>query len=623
MPLAVAVLIPNSVGPGELIERHGTDEQKREYLEALACGDEMPAFALTEPLAGSDAASLTSSGRVFRDESGELKIELNWRKRYITLAPIATVLGLAVVLEDPQDLLGEGPRPGITCVLVKTSLPGAVVGRRHDAMGVAFPNGPTEGDKVIVPASAIIGGHAGAGRGWAMLMEALSAGRGLSLPAQSAGGMKRIARVVTAYAQVREQFGMSISRFEGVKEKISSILVSAYLADAARIFVAGAVMEGQRPSVISAISKHDQTEMTRRAVMDAMDVMGGAALCRGPKNPLLMALEGSAIQITVEGANILTRTLIIFGQGVLRGHPYALKHLKAIESGFIVGVVTQICRHLIFSAWTVCRLLAAEVTGGALAEVSASKGSFRSEKRRLSWAALRFAALADLTLLVNGPALKRKGHANGRLADALSSIFFGICAVRRAIHEGRPETDALVRASVDVCLARADAAFLASLREFDAPILGLALRGPARFWARLCPLSRGPKDADLDEVVSAHSRPGAARDTLTAGISLGSPHDPLTQLDAAFEALATAAPLEKRIAAARKEGRFDQDTLSEHVDSEISEAYRTSVITSDEAVAVVTARQLARAAIEVDDFETGSLFQTMQDAQWRASQEPV
>lgn len=623
MPLAVAVLIPNSVGPGELIEKHGTDEQKREYLEALACGDEMPAFALTEPGAGSDAASITSHGRVFRDVDGEIKIELNWRKRYITLAPIATVLGLAVVLEDPQDLLGEGPKPGITCVLVRTSLPGAVVGRRHDAMGVAFPNGPTEGENVIVPASAIIGGYSGAGRGWAMLMEALSAGRGLSLPAQSAGGMKRMARVVTAYAQVRRQFGTPIARFEGIKEKMSSVLVSAYLADAACIFVAGAVMEGQRPSVIAAISKYEQTEMTRRAVMDSMDVLGGAALCRGPKNPLLMALEGSSIQITVEGANILTRTLIIFGQGILRGHPYALKHLKAIESGFIVDAASQIFRHAMFSAWTLCRLAFAEVTRGVLADPSAWRAPLTSEKRRLSWAALRFAALADLTLLVNGPALKRKGHANGRLADALSAIFFGISAVRRAVHEGRTEKDPLVRASVETCLARADEAFVAVLGEFQAPLLGLLLRGPALWWARINRLTRGPRDADLDAVVDTHVRPGPARDALTAGISLGSPHDPLTRLDAALSAVTVAAPIEKRIAAARHEGRFDADTLEEHPDSDISEAFRTSVVTSDEAVAVATARRLAREVIEVDDFETGTLFQTMQDAQWRASQEPV
>ncbi len=620
MPLAVAVLIPNSVGPGELIERYGTDEQKWEYLDALARGDEMPAFALTEPGAGSDAASIQSRGRVFRDVDGELRIELNWRKRYITLAPIATILGLAVVLEDPQDLLGEGPNPGITCVLVKTSLPGAMVGRRHDAMGIAFPNGPTEGENVIVPSSAIIGGPSGAGRGWSMLMEALSAGRGLSLPAQSAGGIKRMARVVTAYAEVRRQFGMPISRFEGIKEKISSILVSAYLSDAARIFVAGAVMEGQRPSVISAISKYEQTEMTRRTVMNAMDVLGGAALCRGPKNPILMALEGSSIQITVEGANILTRTLIIFGQGILRGHPYALKHLKAIELGNLVGTISTVCRHILFSLWTLVRLAFAEVTRGFLVEPSSWREPFTSEKRRLSWAALRFAALADLTLLVNGPALKRKGHASGRLADILSSIFLGICAVRRALHEGRTEKDPLVRVSVESCLARIDEAFLALLREFDAPLLGLLLRGPALWWARFNPLTRGPRDADLDAVVEVCSQPGSYRDTLTSGISLGSPHDPLTKLDEALRAVTIAGPIEKRIAAARRDGGFDADTLAEHPDSDISEAFRTLVVTSDEAVAVATARRLAREVIEVDDFETGTLFQTMQDAQWRASQ---
>ncbi|MEO8358440.1 MAG: acyl-CoA dehydrogenase [Vicinamibacteria bacterium] len=622
MPLSVAVLIPNSVGPGELIERYGTDAQKSEFLEPLARGDEMPAFALTEPEAGSDAGAITSHGRVFRDDDDELKIELNWRKRYITLAPIATILGLAIVLDDPQDLLGEGPHPGITCVLVRTSLPGAFVGRRHDAMGIAFPNGPTEGENVIVSARDIIGGHAGAGRGWAMLMEALSAGRGLSLPAQSAGGMKRIARVVTAYARIRRQFGMPIARFEGIKEKLSSILINAYISDAARIFVAGAVMQGQRPSVLSAVAKYEQTEMTRKSVMHAMDVLGGAALCRGPQNPLLMALEGSAIQITVEGANILTRTLIIFGQGVLRGHPHALNHLKALETGFIMGSVAEAIRHARFTVWTLLRLALGEVSRGFLVTPSAWRGPFASEKRRLSWATLRFAVLADLTLLVNGPALKRRGHTNGRLADILSSVFLGMCAVRRAMHEKRTGNDHLVKASVELCLARVDEAVVGVLREFEFPLLRLFMRGPALWWARLNPLTRGARDPDLDAIVELHTEPGAARDTLTAGISLHNPHDPLTRLDAALRAIAIADPMEKRIHAAKRAGQFDADTLEEAPDSDVSEAFRTSVITSDEAIAVATARRLAKEAIEVDDFETGALFQTMQDAQWRASQEP-
>ena len=620
MPLAVAVLIPNSVGPGELIERYGTDDQKNQYLEALARGDEMPAFALTEPEAGSDAASITSHGRVYRLDDGELKIELNWRKRYITLAPVSTILALAVVLDDPQDLLGAGPRPGITCVLVPTSLPGAVVGRRHDAMGIAFPNGPTEGINVVVPATSIIGGLSGAGRGWAMLMEALSAGRGLSLPGQSAGGLKRIARVVTAYTGVRRQFGTAISRFEGIKEKVSAILVNAYLSDAARVFVAGAVMGGQRPSVISAVAKHEQTEMTRKSVMDAMDVLGGAALCRGPRNPLLMALEGSSIQITVEGANILTRTLIIFGQGVLRGHPHALGDLAAINGESLLDLPAQLARHFFFSTWTLVRLAVAELTRGALTSLSAYVGPHRSLKRRLSWAALRFAALADLTLLAHGPALKRKGHASGRLADILSSLFLGISALRRAAQEGRGDPDPIVRSAVEICLARIDQATLALLREFEAPLLGLLLRGPGLWWARLNALSRGPRDADLDAVVTTYGQAGPARDALTDGISLGSPHDPLTGLDDAFRALTETAPIEKRIAAARQAGAFDPDTLAEDRDSDIGEAFRVNVITSEEAIAIAGARKFCREAIEVDDFETGILFGTMQDAQRRASQ---
>jgi acyl-CoA dehydrogenase len=263
------------------------------------------------------------------------------------------------------------------------------------------------------------------------------------------------------------------------------------------------------------------------------------------------------------------------------------------------------------------------MTRGLLADPSAWRTPLASEKRRLSWAALRFAALSDLSLLVSGPTLKRRGHLNGRLADALSSIFLGISAIRRALHESRTEADPLVRAAVETCLARADEALIGVLREFQAPILGALLRGPAVWWARLNPLSRGPRDADLDAAVEALAQPGPARDGITAGISLGSPHDPLTRLDAALTAVTVAAPVERRMAAAREEGLFDADTLEEHPDSDISEAFRTLVVTSEEAAAVAAARRLAREVIEVDDFETGVLFETMQDAQWRASREPL
>ncbi|MFP3939375.1 MAG: acyl-CoA dehydrogenase, partial [Thermoanaerobaculia bacterium] len=330
--LAAVVLIPNSVGPGELLLAYGTEEQKNRLLPQLARGDEIPCFALTEPEAGSDAASLTSRGVVFRGPDGAPRLRLDWDKRYITLAPVATLLGLAVRLEDPGELLGAGPEPGITVVLVSTDLPGVETGRYHDALGVPMPNGPTRGRGVEVPADAILGGPAGAGRGWRMLMEALAAGRAISLPAQSVAGAKLLARGVGAYAAVRRQFGRPVGRFEGVQEPLARIAGFTYALEAARVLTCSAVDGGVRPAVISGTIKYRSTELFRELAADGMDVAGGAGICLGPRNLAARGWIGAPIGITVEGANILTRTLIVFGQGVLRSHPWALPILRSAEA---------------------------------------------------------------------------------------------------------------------------------------------------------------------------------------------------------------------------------------------------------------------------------------------------
>jgi len=318
LALSAIVLIPNSVGPGELLLHYGTDEQKERYLRRLARAEEIPCFALTEPTAGSDAASIRSQATAFRDESGSIKLRLDFDKRYITLAPIATLIGLAVRLSDPDNLLGRGVEPGITCVLVPAATRGVDIGRRHDPMGVPFPNGPIHGRNVVVSADQIIGGPSQAGRGWKMLMEALSAGRSISLPAQSVGGAKMITRITGAYATVREQFGVPIGRFGGIEEALARIGGLTYLMEAMRVFTCGAVDAGHRPSVISAVVKQLQTDLMRQIARDGMDIMGGAGISRGPRNLMSRAWNGAPIGITVEGANILTRTLIIHGQGLLR-----------------------------------------------------------------------------------------------------------------------------------------------------------------------------------------------------------------------------------------------------------------------------------------------------------------
>src|SRR6185312_1438934 len=320
----VTVMVPNSLGPAELLLRYGTDEQKEYYLPRLAVGEEVPCFALTEPHAGSDAASIRAKGLVCRGMwRGRVVtgIRLAWDKRYITLAPVATVLGLAFHLFDPDHLLGGPEDVGITCALIPTTTPGVWIGRRHDPLSVPFQNGPTQGHDVFVPLDHIIGGPAMVGQGWRMLMECLSAGRSLSLPADASGGAQLATRVIGAYASIREQFGLPIGKFEGVSAPLGRIAGTMYWMNALREVTAGAVDDGQRPAVISSIAKCWSTEALRRIVNDAMDVAGGAGICKGPRNLLAPIYEAAPIGITVEGANILTRSLIVFGQGAIRCHP--------------------------------------------------------------------------------------------------------------------------------------------------------------------------------------------------------------------------------------------------------------------------------------------------------------
>jgi acyl-CoA dehydrogenase len=325
--LAVTVMVPNSLGPGELLLHYGTEDQKNHYLPRLASGDEIPCFGLTEPNAGSDAGSMRSYGVIQRGTfQGEevLGMRLNWDKRYITLAPVATLIGLAFRLFDPEHLLGDTEDLGITVALIPADLPGITCGERHDPLGVPFMNGPTRGEDVFVPLDFIIGGAAMAGQGWMMLMQSLSAGRGISLPSLSGGALQLATRSTAAYASVREQFGLAIGRFEGIQEALARVVGLTYAIDATRVVTAASVDAGEKPSVVSAIAKAYSTESMRQGVTDAVDIFGGAGICLGPRNILARAYEAAPIGITVEGANILTRTMIIFGQGAMRCHPYTI-----------------------------------------------------------------------------------------------------------------------------------------------------------------------------------------------------------------------------------------------------------------------------------------------------------
>ncbi len=596
--LSAVVLIPNSVGPGELLLAYGTQEQKAHYLPRLARGDEIPCFTLTEPEAGSDAASIRSEGVLFRDRKGRLALRLTWQKRYITLAPIATLLGLAFRLRDPENLLGRGEDLGVTVALVPTHLPGVRIGERHDPLGIPFPNGPTEGKDVVVPADAILGGLDHAGKGWKMLMEALSAGRAISLPAQSVGGAKYVARVAGAYSVVRRQFGLDIGRFEGIEEPLARIAGWTYLMEAARVWTCGAVYAGHRPSVLSAISKYHQTELLRSLVQDGMDVLGGAAICRGPRNLLANGHIGAPIGITVEGANILTRSLIIFGQGALRGHPYALCEVRALEAGDGKALRRALFKHARFFLGNLVRAALLGATRGRLAR-SPLAGPTSKYWRRIAWASARFAVLTDLVMLSLGSRLKMRQKLTGRLADVLSWLYLALCALRRFEAEGRREEDLpLVSWSVEHALSRIQTAFKGIYRNFEGPAAPF-LRSFGAWWCRVNPVGQPPSDKLGARVAGVLRRPGEQRDRLTASLFIpADPRQALGRLERAFVLASEGAPVLERISKASRAGQLPAGPPESLLDA----ALASGLIRREEAEQVREAAAAREDAIQVDSF---------------------
>jgi acyl-CoA dehydrogenase len=599
LALSSLVLIPNSVGPAELLLAHGTREQKDYYLPLLARGEEIPCFALTEPGAGSDAASLRSRGVVFRETDGRLLLRLDFKKRYITLAPVCTLIGLAVRLQDPENLLGGGKDVGITCVLLPASTRGVEIGRRHDPLGVPFPNGPIEGRDVVLPADAIIGGPAGAGRGWRMLMEALAGGRAISVPGQSVAGMKAIARGIGAYAAVRRQFGLPIGRFEGIEEPLSRIAGLTYVLEAARVYTCGAVDSGHRPSVISAIIKYHSTEALRALVADGMDIMGGAGLCLGPRNLIAKGHLGAPIGITVEGANILTRTLIIYGQGAIRCHPYTQREIQALAGGNTSALAKALLGHLGFFLRNLVREAVLSLTRGALAAAPVADPTARYY-RRLAWASARFAVLSDLALVSYGPRLKIRGKLTGRFADALSWMYLGLATLRRFEAEGRRGEDRpLVEWGLDHSLDRIQAAFDGILRNFKGRALGALLRGPAALWSRLNPIGAPPSDGLGSRLARILTAPSSQRDRLTEGIFLPTdPSEALGRIERAFSLGAEAAPILDRLDQATRAGVLPKAPP----EGQVAEALTRGLLDAREAALLREATAAREDAIQVDSF---------------------
>ena len=602
---AVTAMVPNSLGPAELILQYGTDQQKRHYLPRLASGEEVPCFALTEPGAGSDATAQHSTGVVCRGMyQGQevLGMRLNWDKRYITLGPVSTVLGLAFRLLDPDRLLGGAEDLGITCALLPSHLPGVQIGERHDPLGIPFQNGPTYGKDVFAPLDMIIGGHGMAGKGWRMLMDCLAAGRGISLPSLSVGASELALRTTTAYGLVREQFGLPIARFEGIEEPLARIAGHVYFLNAARHLTLGAIDAGEKPAVVSAIMKRYSTEGMRSVVNDAMDIQAGAAISRGPRNILAAAYASVPVGITVEGANILTRSLIIYGQGAIRCHPYVQKEMRAIAERDLVAFDAAFFGHIGHAIGNKLRAWTLGLSDGAWsrAPVSGPAGPLFGRLARYSAA---YAFVSDAAMATLGGTLKRKERISGRLADALAWMYIASAALKHFVDDGQPEGD---RPLVEWSAAHA-------FYQIETALQGVLDNLPNRFvaWALgivVFPLGarRRPPEDRLSAAVArvVLNEPGV-RERLTADVFRPPADEPgLGKLEAASAMVLAAAPIERKIKDAVRAKKIRDIGGCEL----LQEARRAGVITEAEQRLACDAAAAREDIIQVDSFDAAEFL---------------
>lgn len=518
--LASTVGVPNSLGPGELLQHYGTPEQQNHYLPRLAKGLEVPCFALTSPEAGSDAGSIPDFGIVCKGQwEGEevLGMKLTWNKRYITLAPVATVLGLAFKLRDPEHLLGDKEELGITCALIPTDMEGVETGRRHFPLNCMFQNGPTHGNEVFVPLSFIIGGPKMAGQGWRMLVECLSVGRGITLPSNSAGGVKTAALATGAYARIRRQFKLPIGKLEGIEEPMARIGGNAYLMDAVTTLTTTGIDLGEKPSVISAIVKYHLTDRMQKCVIDAMDIHGGKGVCLGPNNYLGRGYQAAPIAITVEGANILTRSMIIYGQGAIRCHPYVLAEMESAfdtESGQgLANFDAAIFGHIGFATSNFIRSFWLGLTSSRFSNAPYSDKTKRYYQQMNRFSA-NLALLSDLAMATLGGNLKRKERISARLGDLLSQLYLASATLKRYEDEGRQTDDLpLVQWAVEDALYKLQASLDDLLDNFPMG-LGGALRVVMFPFGR--PLKR-PSDVLDHKVAKIMQTPCESRNRLGKG----------------------------------------------------------------------------------------------------------
>ncbi|WP_342656371.1 acyl-CoA dehydrogenase [Pantoea sp. RSPAM1] len=601
--LAITVGVPNSLGPGELLQHYGTEKQKDHYLPRLARGDEIPCFALTSPEAGSDAGAIPDTGVVCMGEwQGQqvLGMRLTWNKRYITLAPIATVLGLAFKLSDPEHLLGEKEELGITCALIPTSTPGVEIGHRHFPLNVPFQNGPTRGKDIFVPIDFIIGGPEMAGQGWRMLVECLSVGRGITLPSNSTGSLKTVALATGAYAHIRRQFKLSIGKMEGIEEPLARIAGNAYVMDAAATLITTGIMQGEKPAVLSAIVKYHCTHRAQQSIIDAMDIAGGKGIMLGDSNFLARAYQGAPIAITVEGANILTRSMIIFGQGAIRCHPYVLQEMAAAASNDVAGFDNALFSHIGHVGSNAMRSLWLGLLGGRTS-AAPTRDATRRYYQHMNRISANLALLSDVSMAVLGGSLKRRERMSARLGDVLSQLYLASATLKRYDDEGRHEADLpLVHWGVQDALHKAEKAMDDLLSNFPNRLVAGVIRLMVFAGGQHCPAPSDRLDHKLAKMLQV---PSATRTRLGRGQYLApSQHNPAGQLEQALQDVMAAEVIHDRLCKQHKK-HFSFTRL----DALAKQALEQGWIDDKEAEVLKRAEQSRLRSINVDEFEADAL----------------
>ncbi|MGY0634916.1 acyl-CoA dehydrogenase [Luteimonas sp. A478] len=610
--------VPNSLGPGELLMHYGTQEQKEYYLPRLALGEEVPCFALTGPFAGSDATSIPDYGIVCKGEwngAQVLGVRLTFDKRYITLAPVATLIGLAFRMYDPDGLIGDTRDIGITLALLPRDTAGVEAGRRHFPLNSPFQNGPVRGKDVFIPLSQLIGGVEKAGLGWNMLNECLAVGRSITLPSTASGGSKFAAVVVGAYARIRKQFGLSIGRFEGVEEALARIGGRAYAASALSQATAAAVDRGDVPSVPSAIAKYHCTEMGRQAASDFMDVVGGKGIILGPRNLGGRAWQASPIAITVEGANIMTRSLLIFGQGAILCHPWVMKEMKAAQDPDEAAGLREFDRNLFgHMGFAISNAVRSFWFGITAAKIGTAPGDDYTRRyfRKLDRYSANLALMADVSMLMLGGKLKFKESLSGRLGDVLSHLYMTSAMLKRYHDEGTPEAEQpLLAWAFHDSVHRMETSLSAALRNFPIRPVGWLM------WLLVFPLGRRavpPGDRLSHRVAALLMSPNAARDRLAKGVFLTpGPNNPGGRINSYLAKAIAAEPVERKLMKALKNSDIEALDFA----SQLDEGLREGWITTEERAQLEELRELTLDTITVDDFDSEEL----RSAGYRVQQE--